>query len=70
MAAHSHIVRDVLPYEIVGGNPAKHIRFRFSEEIRNKLLEVAWWDWPIEKVISEIDFLSHSPRFNDIISTQ
>lgn len=45
VAAHSVVVKDVLPYEIVGGNPAKHIRFRFPEEIRNALLETEWWKY-------------------------
>ena len=43
IAAGSVITRNVLPYEIVGGNPAKHIRFRFSEELRLRLLASQWW---------------------------
>ena len=44
------VTRDVAPYEIVGGNPAKHIRWRFDEETRAALLRIKWWDWPEEKV--------------------
>ncbi|MCR6655362.1 MAG: hypothetical protein NVV63_05970 [Opitutus sp.] len=37
--------RDVAPYEIVGGIPAKHIKFRFPEDIRAELLELKWWQY-------------------------
>lgn len=40
------VTRDVEPYTIVGGNPAKPIRKRFSEQEIARLLEMAWWDWP------------------------
>jgi len=45
------VTKDVQPYEIVGGNPAKHIRYRFEKEIREKLLATKWWDWPVEEVL-------------------
>lgn len=38
------------PYSIVGGNPAKLIKKRFNEETINFLLNLSWWDWPIEKI--------------------
>jgi len=44
IANGSIVSKDVKPYEIVGGNPAKHIKFRFDEEIINNLLEIAWWN--------------------------
>jgi len=40
------VTKDVAPYTIVGGVPAKPIRRRFSEEVAEKLLRIAWWDWP------------------------
>ena len=42
------VTKDVEPYAIVGGNPAKLIRKRFSDEQIARLLEMAWWDWPVE----------------------
>lgn len=45
IAANSHVVKDVEPYSIVGGNPAKFIRFRFDETKRNRLLQLQWWSW-------------------------
>lgn len=44
LAANSHIIKDVQPYEIVGGNPAQHIRFRFSKEVIDFLIDIAWWN--------------------------
>ncbi len=49
--------KNVSPYSIVAGNPAKEIRKRFDEESINKLLEIKWWNWPIEKTKENINFL-------------
>jgi chloramphenicol O-acetyltransferase type B len=51
------VTKDVEPYTIVGGNPAKPIRKRFSDEEIAMLLEMAWWDWPIEQVERAIKLL-------------
>jgi chloramphenicol O-acetyltransferase type B len=51
------VTKDVAPYEIVGGNPAKHIRWRFDEVTREALLKSAWWDWPEDEVLSVVDSL-------------
>jgi acetyltransferase-like isoleucine patch superfamily enzyme len=53
IAAHSHVVKDVKPYSIVGGNPAKHIKYRFEEEQIEKLIKLKWWDLD-DKIINEI----------------
>jgi acetyltransferase-like isoleucine patch superfamily enzyme len=44
IAANSHVVKNVEPYSIVGGNPAQLIKKRFSDDIINKLLEIKWWE--------------------------
>jgi virginiamycin A acetyltransferase len=44
------VTKDVPPYAIVGGNPAKIIKYRFSDEIISDLLDIAWWDWDFETV--------------------
>lgn len=50
VAANSHVVKDVEPYSIVGGNPAKHIKYRFSKNIIDKLLEIKWRDFDDDKL--------------------
>lgn len=45
IAANSHVVNDVEPYAIVGGNPATKIRFRIDEELIGRTLALEWWDW-------------------------
>lgn len=49
------VTKDVPPYTIVGGVPAKKIRKRFSEEMIARLLNMKWWDWPIEKISQNIE---------------
>lgn len=60
VAANSVVTRDVAPYSIVGGNPARHIKFRFSQDIVEALLEIRWWDWGEEKI------RQHRADFRDI----
>ena len=45
VANNSHVVKDIEPYTIVGGNPAKFIKKRFDNEVINKLLKLKWWDF-------------------------
>jgi len=46
IASRALVTKDVAPYEVVGANPAKHIKYRFSNDKINMLLEMAWWNWP------------------------
>lgn len=48
------VTKDVPPYTIVGGVPAKTIKKRFSEEIISSLLEIKWWEWPDERIRKNI----------------
>lgn len=61
VAANSHVVKDVQPYAIVGGNPAHVIRERFSVEITKDLQQIAWWEWPDEAIVSAQNLLCSIP---------
>jgi acetyltransferase-like isoleucine patch superfamily enzyme len=50
IAARSVVAGDVEPYSIVGGTPAKRLRYRFSPETIEALLEIAWWNWSREEI--------------------
>ncbi len=58
IAANATVTKDVPPYTIVGGNPAQEIRKRFSEAHIKKLLQLKWWDWPIEKITEKAQTLT------------
>ncbi|MGB3388836.1 MAG: CatB-related O-acetyltransferase [Pseudaminobacter sp.] len=55
IAARSVVTRDVPPYAIVAGNPAKIVKVRFDAETVERLLAVAWWNWPADKVTRNLD---------------
>jgi virginiamycin A acetyltransferase len=58
IGACSVVTKDVEPYSIVGGNPAREIRRRFSDEHIRVLLEARWWDWPPEKITRNLSILT------------
>lgn len=58
IATNSTVVSDVEPYAIVGGNPAKEIKKRFSPDVISKLLKLQWWNWDIEKITENVQNLT------------
>jgi virginiamycin A acetyltransferase len=60
IATNSTVIKDVEPYSIVGGNPAREIKKRFSEEVTAKLLALQWWNWDIERITRNIQHLTNN----------
>jgi len=58
IASNSTVINDVDPYTIVGGNPARPIKKRFSESTIEKLISIKWWDWDIKKITDNIQNLT------------
>ena len=55
IASKSFVARDVPAYSVVGGNPAKVIKYRFDDDAIDALLEIAWWNWDAEKVTQNLE---------------
>ena len=63
VGARAVVTKDVPPFAIVAGNPAKIIRYRFEQNVIDQLMQIQWWDWPKEKVEQNIDLLADIDMF-------
>ena len=66
IAANSTVVKDIASYEIWGGNPAKKLKTRFSEEVINSLKQLKWWEWEEEVIKKLAPSLSQIPDVESI----
>jgi acetyltransferase-like isoleucine patch superfamily enzyme len=60
IGAGSVVTKNVGDYEMVGGNPARHIRNRFTDKQISDLKSIKWWDWPIDKIKAHYQLLQSS----------
>lgn len=59
IAARAVVVKDVPPYSIVAGNPAKVVKMRFDDKTIERLQKIAWWDWSTEKINKHLKIICH-----------
>lgn len=57
IAARSVVTRDVPPFAVAAGNPARIVRTRYDQPTADALLEIAWWDWPLDKLTRNLSLV-------------
>ena len=62
IGAHALVTKDVKPYSVVVGSPARHIKLRFEEKITEQLLELKWWNWDDDKLRKNIDLFNNPEK--------
>lgn len=58
IGAGAIVTSDIPPFAVAVGVPATVIKYRFSESIRQQLLEIKWWDWPMDRILAEKNFFT------------
>ncbi len=66
IGARSIVTKNVEPYAVVAGNPARVIRKRFDENTIKKLLELGWWNWPIDKINQKVKSLCSAGKLEEL----
>ena len=62
IGAHSLVTKDVAPYSVVIGSPARHIKFRISEDNIARLMEIKWWNWEYKKIAANIELFQNPEK--------
>lgn len=63
VGAGSIVTKDVPPYAIVAGAPAKLVRYRFRNEQIKELLKIKWWNWSLEEIVKNMDYFEDIDEF-------
>lgn len=50
IGAHAVVAKNIPPYAVAVGNPARVVKMRFSDDVIKRLLEMRWWDWPLDQI--------------------
>lgn len=62
IGANSTVTKDIPPYAIAVGNPARVIKYRFDSEMIRKLQAIRWWNWELEKIYDNLELMIDSPE--------
>jgi acetyltransferase-like isoleucine patch superfamily enzyme len=68
IGAHALVTKEVPPYAIVGGVPARIIKYRFEPDVINRLLEIKWWNLSDEEILEKIEFFREPEITVDVIN--
>ncbi len=66
VGTNSVVAKDIPPYAIAVGNPARVIKYRFDEETIRKMLAVKWWNWDLEKIADNFPLMNDFEKFLEI----